>query len=130
LKKVEKQSGFDRHSDLSDEEGNDKDFQHLIRRLGQSHSRFAISETALFHLRLSIDTLRRQLQIMDNTLPEPCKQTLSRSSMELKQRIEYMSSSIEHAIIYGNFRTRLQAQQGVVSSIFLFKLNAAYVLAD
>ncbi|KAH8816952.1 hypothetical protein F5884DRAFT_240788 [Xylogone sp. PMI_703] len=116
---IEKQTGF---SDYEKDSEDEIDYQQVVRRLGELNSYYAANTSALLTFLGSTKILQRKLMQMDGKL---CKNEDKDESLEkpvkystgLRDRIEYLISSVEQALLYGNLQVRLQAQQQVVFNL-------------
>ncbi len=55
-----------------------------------------------------------EANFLDQNLPEDTRLVLKRPFIDLRNRMEFLSSSIEYLLIFGNIHARLEAQQSVV----------------
>jgi len=69
-------------------------------------------------LKLALTMFKQKLEYMDSAIfPDAMKGQLSRYVPRLRDRIEYLESTLEHSILHGNIQTRLQAQQQVLFNL-------------
>ena len=123
LRHIEKQTGFGT-------EGTNyaSDYQALVRDLGKMSSTFLYKQSALRKNLLRLNFFRDKLHYMDMNLPDHCKEKLSKHSISLQRRIEWITSSIEHMLLYGGIQERIQSQQTVVSSLLLALISKLYTV--
>jgi hypothetical protein len=117
LKFVEKMTGFT--SEVGGEtETEDLRLQDIVKVLGEQHAYYSTIETSLLACKLTIATFKRELDYMDSEgLPNAVKGELSTPVPRLRDCIKYLESTLEHTLLNGNIRTRLQAQQQVVFNL-------------
>lgn len=88
----------------------------LVKKLGGLHLQHSVCQWGVTVTKLDIQSYFKNLKRLDIDLPDDNKHMLRAHSLRLSDRLEYILSSIEHALVYGNTATRLQSQQTVVST--------------
>ena len=74
------------------------------------------NQVSLFSWQKCLKYIQEKLPVLYEQLPDKNKRALKRPSVILNARMEFLSSSVDHAVTFGNFKTRLQLQQSVVCS--------------
>ncbi|KAE8447977.1 hypothetical protein EG329_009900 [Mollisiaceae sp. DMI_Dod_QoI] len=96
----------------------DLGLQDIVRMLGEQHAYYATIETSLLAFKLTIATFKRELDYMNSeSLPAVVQGRLLKHTRKLRDRIKYLESTLEHTLLDGNIKTRLQAQQQVVFNL-------------
>ena len=115
LEQVEQLTGFTFNVKKKKEE---TELQGIVRKLGETHAYYSTIETSLQMLKLALTMFKQKLEYMDSAIfPDAMKGQLSRYVPRLRDRIEYLESTLEHSILHGNIQTRLQAQQQVLFNL-------------
>lgn len=120
LKDIEQQTGFTNYTSdttIASKANANTNYQVLIRTLGELHTLYLNNQTSLFAFQKCLKYLQAKLLLLDGQMPGDRMKMLKRQSTDLKSRMEFLSSSLDHAVIYGNFQTRLQAQQAVLFNL-------------
>lgn len=120
LKDIEQQTGFTNYTSdttIASKDNANTNYQVLIRTLGELHTLYLNNQTSLFAFQKCLKYLQGKLILLDRNLPDERMKMLKRQSVDLRARMEFLSSTLEHAVIYGNFQTRLQAQQAVLFNL-------------
>jgi len=115
LEQIEQITGFTSNVSKKTEE---IELQNIVRKLGEQHAYYSTNETSLLVLKLSVATFMRKLEYLDSeTFPDAMREKLKRYVPKLKDRMEYLESTLEHTLLHGNIQTRLQAQQQVLFNL-------------
>jgi len=112
LREIEKLTGFTNHR-AGDELTQNVNYQPFIRALGELHMYYSDIQTMCSSFQLLVKYLQSKLAVIESSASKHDRD-LKRSSIELRTRMEFFSSSLEYALIYGNFQRRLDAQQDAV----------------
>jgi hypothetical protein len=113
LQEVERETGFSAIPTKS-VEPRTKNYQVLVRRLGEGHAYYSTCQTGVTAIKLAIQSHIKHLERLDTSLPDERQEMLEGHSERLSDRLEYALSSVEHALVHGNISNRLQSQQAVV----------------
>jgi hypothetical protein len=93
---------------------NTNDYQELVTRVGEEQSYFLASLVALRAIEMAIQSHLKHLRRLETNLPEKTLEVLKRPSIQLNDRLEYILSSLEHALVHGNVDYRYKSLQTVV----------------
>ena len=115
LIEIEQETGFTAIDDRSNKPKT-RNYQPLIKKMGDVHAYYSRYQTVILSAKLATQSHMKQLQRLDQCLPDEAKQKLARYSMRLSDRLDYLLSSVEHAALHANIPTRLQSQQAVVGA--------------
>lgn len=112
---VEHSTGLEFYRELK----NGPNYQEAAQLLNFECRRFAYLRTVLLTVELKHTFLAEQLEYFNSLTSHPRYQELKSKTAALSQRLAYSQSNIEHFKVYKGLEMRYQAQQILVSSIFL-----------
>jgi hypothetical protein len=115
LAEVEQMTGFT--FDIA-EKKEEMELQDIVKKLGKTHAYYSTTETSFQVLKLAVDMFKRKMEYMDSEVfPDAMRGKLTRYVPRLRNRIEYLESTLQHSHLHGNIQTRLQAQQQVLFNL-------------
>jgi len=88
-----------------------QELKEAVQSPGIVYNLYLVNQAVLLIICPSLDILRQELKQMDDSLPMPYKERLSKPSDKLRERIEYLSSSLEQAIIFSSFTTSISLEK-------------------
>lgn len=114
LREIEGQTGYDINAHEDDKINLSDDLRALIQRLGGGQSKLFSALSTIRSARLSTEFIQRKLRHLNKVLPDEVKGRLEHPSDLLEERIEYLLSNMENALLYEGITERMETQQIVV----------------
>lgn len=104
------------------------DYRALVKRVGEEQAYFLANSTALSVTKMAIQSHLKFLKRLEKCLPLETRKSLARSSMQLSDRLEYILSGVEQALVHGSVEYRFKSLQTVVCTrVAKGKLNACQI---
>ncbi|KAB8270699.1 hypothetical protein BDV30DRAFT_214742 [Aspergillus minisclerotigenes] len=117
LREIEGQTGYDINAHGDDKINLSDDLRALIQRLGDGQSKLFSALSTIRSARLSTEFIQRKLRHLNKVLPDEVKGRLEHPSDLLEERIEYLLSNMENALLYEGITERMETQQTVVFNL-------------
>ncbi|KAL6858458.1 hypothetical protein J3F83DRAFT_750866 [Trichoderma novae-zelandiae] len=113
---IESQTGHGLGS-LNGESELRSDYRTLVRELGVIQSRYYLTLSTISWCRISAGFIREKLRHLQRALPDERRSNLELSCQMLDERIEFLFSNIECAVVYDGVKEGMETQQTVLFNL-------------